>query len=94
MELSLKAYSLATEVKPYVVFEVALVRSGTFGEPDAVKAASPVRRGTVGNVLTQVSNALAVYPTQLIGVRIPAPQPFTKPSLSECLASCPATSRQ
>ncbi len=39
-------------------------------------------------------NALAVYPTQLIGVRIPAPQPFSKPSLSMRLAGCPAASRQ
>ena len=36
-----------------VVITMALVGSSTFGEPDAVKAARPVRRGVVGNVLVR-----------------------------------------
>jgi hypothetical protein len=63
---------LATEVKPYVVIKIALADVSAFGEPDAGKLASPVRRGTVGNVLTQVSNAQAVYPTQVVAGSSPA----------------------
>jgi len=40
------------------------------GEPDAVKVACPVRRGLVGEVLTQVSNSLACYPTKKAGEKI------------------------
>jgi hypothetical protein len=34
-----------------MVFKTALKELSTFGEPDALKGASPVRRGGVGNVL-------------------------------------------
>ena len=35
------------------------------GEPDAVKAASPVLRGVVGKVPVRTGNSLAAYPTHL-----------------------------
>jgi hypothetical protein len=46
-----------------VVIMTALVGSSTFGEPDAVKAARPVRRGAVGNVRledTQIADLKAI----------------------------------
>lgn len=68
-------YSSTTTSKgtPFLVVNAALaVLASTFGEPDAAKAARPVRRGTVGNVLPQGSNALAVYPMHEVAGSIPA----------------------
>ncbi len=55
-----------------MAIKIALANASAFGEPDAGKLASPVRRGTVGNVLTKVSNALAFYPTQGVAGSSPA----------------------
>jgi hypothetical protein len=55
-----------------VVIKIALADASAFGEPDAGKLASPVRRGTIGNVLVRASNALAVYPTQGVAGSSPA----------------------